>query len=245
MTKRGAKPARAVVTRKSFPWVTAIAVVAVIGLAAVVFGYAYTQLSAKKDRQDALSAWTPSEDNRDPSDRLAGVLKKDYPAGQHVRATQRVAYEQSPPIGGAHDGTWADCGGIVYAGAVRTENMVHGLEHGAVWIAYDPDRITGEAVDKLRARVEGQNYTMMSPYPGLDMPISVQSWGRQLKLDSADDPRIDQFIQALRTNPNTYPEVGATCDTMGGQFDRDRPPPFVGDPPGPDAVPVTGAGEGR
>ncbi|MFJ8814804.1 DUF3105 domain-containing protein [Amycolatopsis thermoflava] len=245
MAERKAKPTRGVVTRKSFPWVTVISVVAVISLAAVVFGYAYTQLSAKNDRQDALAAWTPSVDNRDPSNRIAGVLKGDYPAGQHVRATQRVAYEQSPPIGGAHDGTWADCSGAVYASPVRTENMVHGLEHGAVWIAYNPDRITGDALDKLSARIDGRNYSMMSPYPGLDMPISLQSWGHQLKLDGADDPRIDQFIQALRTNPNTYPEAGATCDTMGGQFDRDNPPPFDGDPPGPDAAPVTGAGENR
>ena len=38
----------------------------------------------------------------------------------------------------------------------------------------------------------------MSPYPGLDAPISLQAWGYQLKVDNADDPRIDDFIKALR-----------------------------------------------
>jgi hypothetical protein len=80
---------------------------------------------------------------------------------------------------------------------------------------------------------------MLSPYPGLDQPISLQSWGHQLKLSDANDPRIDQFIAALRTNPNTYPEVGASCDALGpGQFDPSNPPPFDPTPPGPDAKPM-------
>ncbi len=37
--------------------------------------------------------------------------------------------------------TWATCNGVVYTKAVRIENMVHTLEHGAVWIAYNPDTI--------------------------------------------------------------------------------------------------------
>ena len=40
----------------------------------------------------------------------------------------------------------------------------------------------------------------MSPYEGLDKPISLQAWGYQLKVDNADDGRIDEFIKALREN---------------------------------------------
>lgn len=39
----------------------------------------------------------------------------------------------------------------------------------------------------------------------------MQSWGYQLFLDSAADPRLAQFISALRTNPKTTPEPGASC----------------------------------
>jgi hypothetical protein len=128
----------------------------------------------------------------------------------------------------------------VYPTAVRTENMVHSLEHGAIWIAYNPDRISGDALKKLQDRVEGKPYTMMSPYPGLDKPISLQSWGHQLKLDSPDDQRIDQFLVALLGNPYTYPEVGASCDALGpGYFDPAAPPAFDPAPPGPDAAPPT------
>jgi hypothetical protein len=239
---RGAKsPA---LTGKPRPWGTLIAVLAVLALAGGVFGYAYTQLSAKNAKQAALAKWIPSDTNKDPSAQIAGVVKKDYPSGKHVTATQRVTYDQSPPFGGPHDGNWAACTGVVYPAAVRNENMVHALEHGAVWIAYNPDQVTGAALDTLKQKVVGQQFTMLSPYPALDKPISVQSWGHQLKLDSATDPRLDEFIKSLRQNQYTTPEIGASCDALGpGQFDPDNPPPFDPSKPGPDAVPMTGGQE--
>jgi Protein of unknown function (DUF3105) len=179
-----------------------------------------------------------SDQNPDPSLLIPDIVKVDYQGGLHAASGQRVAYDKSPPFGGAHDGIWADCAGIVYKTAVRNEHMVHALEHGTVWIAYNPDQI--KSLDKLRAKVEGQPYLMLSPYPGLDRPISLQSWGHQLKLDSADDERIDQFIKALRANRYTTPEPGARCDTADPEvFNPDDPPPFDPTPPGPDAMPVT------
>ena len=118
-------------------------------------------------------------------------------------------------MGGTHDYSWAACNGVVYPNPVRSENIVHSMEHGAVWIAYNPDQVTGDALDTLRQKVENQPYTLMSPYPGLDQPISLQSWGHQLKLTDANDPRIDQFIAALRLNQYTYPEPGASCNELG------------------------------
>lgn len=234
--RKVAKAARSsVVTKRGVPWGTIIAVVAVVALAAVVVTYYVVQSAPRR----ALAVWTPSTDNPDPSTKLQGIVIKQYPAAVHVLPTERVAYDQSPPFGGPHDGYWAACNGIVYPTAVRTENMVHALEHGTVWIAYNPDQVSGPALNTLAAKVQGKPYTMMSPYPGLDHPISLQSWGHQLKLDSADDPRIDEFITALRQNPNTYPEVGASCDALGpGLFDPSNPPPFDPTPPGPDAKPM-------
>ena len=158
-------------------------------------------------------------------------MTAQYAGQHHIAAPVRVRYDHSPPFGGPHDQYWAACMGVIYPTAVRTENMVHALEHGAIWIAYDPKRVSGPALDTLKAKVAGQPYTMMSPYPTLDQPISLQSWGHQLKLADANDPRIDQFIAALRQNPNTYPEVGASCDALGpGAFDPDHPPAFTSAP---------------
>ncbi|WP_245757390.1 DUF3105 domain-containing protein [Amycolatopsis xylanica] len=189
---------------------------------------------AGKAQPDPAADFVPSAADRDPSKRIPGVVTEKA-EGVHVLPGQRVAYDHLPPFGGKHDPVWAACNGAVYAKAVRTEHMVHALEHGAVWIAYNPDQVSGGALDQLKARVDGKPYMLLSPYPGLDKPVSLQSWEHQLKVDTVDDPRIGQFIVALRTNPNTYFEVGAPCDSP--QFDIDNPPPFDPAPPGADAVP--------
>jgi hypothetical protein len=228
-----------VVAAKPKPWGTIIAVIAVLALAGGVFGYAYSQISANNAKEAALAKWKPSEENKDPSKAIPGIVVQDpaYPAGKHVTPDKRVAYDKWPPFGGPHDQSWADCMGTVYEKPVRTENMVHGLEHGAVWIAYNPDQVKDDALTKLKAKAEGQQFTMLSPFPGLDKPISLQSWSHQLKVESADDERIDQFISSLRRNQYTYPEVGASCENP--QF-IDAPAPFVAEAPGADAEPMTG-----
>lgn len=222
----------AVVTQRSTPWGLIAGIVVVVVFAGAIFGYYVVQNNTKQAMVAALAEFTPTAANKDPSTKIQGVVTQAYPGGQHVRPTQTVAYTHGPPFGGAHDGFWAACNGVVYPTAVRNENMVHALEHGSVWIAYNPAQITGPAVATLAAKVKDQPYTLMSPYPGLDQPISLQSWGHQLKLSDVNDPRIDQFIQALRTNQYAYPEVGASCQALGpGQFDQDKPPPFAVAPP--------------
>jgi hypothetical protein len=217
-----------VVTRRSTPWGTIAAVAVVVLFAAGIFGYAYVQNRASEEQRAALSRFTPSATNQDPSTQIPGVVTQPYAGGQHVTPDQQVAYTQSPPFGGAHDGYWAACNGVVYPNPVRSENLVHSLEHGAVWIAYNPDQVGGDALATLRAKVDGERYMVMSPYPGLDSPISLQSWGHQLKLADAADPRIDEFISSLKQNRYTHPEVGASCDATGpGGFDQDNPPPYV------------------
>jgi hypothetical protein len=174
---------------------------------------------------------------KDPSTTIEGIEIHPYASRDHIQAPRRVAYDQAPPFGGNHDYIWATCNGVVYTKAVRNEHMVHALEHGAVWIAYNPEQVTGDALAKLAQKVTNQPYTLMSPYPGLDKPVSLQSWGHRLKLTDPADPRVDQFIKALRQNSYTFPEPGATCDPTG-VFDETNPPPFDPTPPGAGAVPV-------
>ncbi|WP_068273572.1 DUF3105 domain-containing protein [Aldersonia kunmingensis] len=223
---------------REIPWLTIGAVVAVLALIGVL---AYN-LVPKYQEQAEAEKYTPSESNQDPSSDIDGVVKIDYPAALHVNANQRVAYDQSPPFGGPHDAVWATCTGVVYPEAIRTENAVHALEHGAIWITYNPDKVSSADIDALAAKVDGEPYSLMSPYPGLDTAVSVQSWGHQLKVDSADDKRIGHFIAAMRQNKYAYPEVGASCSTIPGSFDPASPPPFDPTAPGPDAVPMSGEG---
>ena len=248
--KNKAVSGAAVVNQRSVPWLPIILVTVVAVFAAAIFGFVYTKHSDKAEakaaqtaREQAAAEFKPSPQNPDPSTNIAGVKTAKYEGQKHVRPDQRVAYDQSPPFGGPHDGIWADCTGVVYPQAVRTENMVHSLEHGAVWIAYNPDKVDPAGVEKLKQRADGKPYTMMSPYPNLDSPVSLQSWGHQLKVDDAGDKRIDEFITALRQNSNgVYPEVGGSCQAYPGAFDTNNPPKFNPTEPGPDAIPMSGAG---
>ncbi|MEO3813512.1 DUF3105 domain-containing protein [Sphaerisporangium sp. B11E5] len=145
---------------------------------------------------------------------LDGVTSFKYDAGGHTAA--RVAYKENPPVGGEHNPTWQLC--QVYDEPINSENAVHSMEHGAVWITYRPD-LPKAQVDKLKALVTG-DYLLLSPYPGLSAPVVVSSWNHQLKLNNADDPRLPKYITKYKQNPSTTPEYGATC---GGQGSTNLP----------------------
>ncbi len=117
-----------------------------------------------------------------------------------------VTYPQSPPVGGAHSPVWQNCG--VYDKPVGNVHGVHSMEHGAVWITYQPN-LPADQVDILRKQAE-QSYVLVSPYPNLPSPVVASAWSNQLKLDSASDPRLDQFVRYFRGGPQT-PEPGAPC----------------------------------
>jgi hypothetical protein len=112
-----------------------------------------------------------------------------------------------PPVGGDHSATPQTC--QVYTDAIPNERAVHSLEHGAVWITYQPSLAKGE-VDKLKKLVDGDPSRMLSPYPGLKKPISVQAWEHRILADKASDGRIKEFVELFTAGPQT-PERGASC----------------------------------
>jgi hypothetical protein len=195
------RPVTNVVAPPRRPWGLIAAAVAVVVFAAAVITYAVTKVNqAEADKVTSI-------------DQIEGVKSYDYPAGQN-HVTTVVQYAESPPVGGPHEPPpgWADCTGTVYSVDIRHENAVHSLEHGAVWITYDPDKLSQDDIDTLAALVDNKNGRMMSPYAGLDSPISIQAWGHQLKVDSAGDPRIKQFADFLTLNNDFTPEPGASCE---------------------------------
>jgi len=150
----------------------------------------------------------PAPDELPAAAAIKGVTHKAEDDRNHQDGV--VQYDSSPPIGGAHSPIPADCTGTVYPNPIANENAVHSLEHGAVWVTYRPG-LSADEVAALTRLVQGQPYVLMSPYEGLSSPISAQSWGYQLWIDSAADPRLAQFINVLRNNPRTTPEYGASC----------------------------------
>jgi Protein of unknown function (DUF3105) len=136
---------------------------------------------------------------------LTGVQSFPGLTQNHTKA--KVSYPQSPPVGGDHAPVWQNCG--VYDQPVANENAVHSLEHGAVWLAYRPD-LAADQVAKLRVFAVNQTHVLVTPYTGLTEAVVATAWGRQLRLDSVDDPRIALFVKAYQEGPQT-PEPGVTC----------------------------------
>lgn len=123
-----------------------------------------------------------------------------------------------PPAGGLHANNWQNCG--IYDAPINSANAVHSLEHGAVWLTYNPD-LPADQVEELKDYARGQSYVLMSPFPNQISPVVLSAWGLQLQLDSVTDKRIQTFLERYIQGPQT-PELGATC---GG-------PSAVGSPTG-------------
>ncbi|WP_309135478.1 DUF3105 domain-containing protein [Cellulomonas sp.] len=142
---------------------------------------------------------------------IEGVESFDGLVFDHVEGS--VDYAQNPPAGGAHNAVWQNCG--VYDAPVVDEHAVHSLEHGAVWLTYDPDLPTDQ-VALLEQHAADQSYVLVSPYEGLPSPVVATAWGHQLQLAAADDDRIDVFVRKYLLNPE-LPEAGALCSNGIGQ----------------------------
>ena len=130
----------------------------------------------------------------------------------HTHTTDPVTYDHTPPAGGAHNPVWQNCG--IYDQPIPNEHGVHSLEHGSVWITYQPSLPASE-VAQLRHLVTthydgSQRYLLLSPYPGLSTPIVASAWGAQLALHSPSDPRLVQFVEHF-IGGNQGNEQGALC----------------------------------
>jgi hypothetical protein len=147
----------------------------------------------------------------------AGALQHDHVAGP-------VTYTELPPVGGPHNGTWLNAG--IYDRPVPAERAVHDLEHGAVWITYDPG-LPAAQVQALRAFVLQQSklpeqtesgtsttrYLVMSPWSGdLPSPVVISAWGHQLRLNNVDDARLQRFVDTFRRSRIYTPEFGEAVD---------------------------------
>ena len=198
------KPGKSIVNQKQTPWGLIATTVLIVVFAAGIVTYAIANhkspVTTDRYKQPEIAA----------AKKISGMQYKVEP--DHTHVGQAVKYDTTPPTGGNHSPIWADCSGTVYPNAIANENAVHMLEHGAVWITYKPG-LPAAQVATLSKLVNGVDRMAMSPYPGLKTNISLQAWNYQLFVDNASDPRITDFIAALRFNSKTTPEnaAGVTC----------------------------------
>jgi hypothetical protein len=142
--------------------------------------------------------------SHDPGSKIAGLKKYSNLARGHVETP--VSYNVTPPVGGDHSASPQPCG--AYSEPIANERGVHSMEHGAVWITYQPQLAAAE-VDRLAALAD-KKYVLVSPYPNLPSPVVASAWGRQVALTSAGDPRLQAFLDAYRDGPQA-PEPGSAC----------------------------------
>jgi hypothetical protein len=151
-----------------------------------------------------VAACSPKQDAQDASGPPAGVKDIDVgPTGLHFVGD--VDYDQTPPAGGPHHDVWQNCG--FYDEPVRDENAVHSLEHGAVWITYQPD-LPQEQIEKLSDLAQSNRFVLVSPYPDLPAPVVASAWGKQLSLKSAEDPDLKRFVRFYSQGPQVQVEPG-------------------------------------
>lgn len=152
-----------------------------------------------------------------------------YPVAlEHEHVAGPVTYAVLPPVGGPHNPIWMNAG--VYTKPIPSERAVHNLEHGAIWIVYDPN-LPAPQVAELTAFVgkqtmipesqqasgvagQANRYLDLSPWATNDLPspIVISAWGRQLRVTNPTDPRLQRFVDTFRHNPKYTPEYGAAVD---------------------------------
>ncbi|MFF8545243.1 DUF3105 domain-containing protein [Streptomyces albidoflavus] len=165
-------------------------------------GYLYLQKADEKEQTAAAEKEQAEKPVKDEKSWKAEELGRDH-------VSTPVSYPMTPPVGGDHNQVWMNCDGDVYEKPIPDVNAVHSLEHGAVWVTHNGDADPAD-VDKLTERVKSTPYSLMSPVEKQEGALMLSAWGKQVTVDSADDPRVAQFFTKYVQGPQT-PEPGAAC----------------------------------
>jgi hypothetical protein len=157
----------------------------------------------------------PTSATEQPADGAAGgpdgVTTFEVTSRDHTE--EDLTYPQTPPVGGDHFPGWWNCG--VYTEPLLDEPAVHSLEHGAVWLTFDP-AIIADAADALAELAQGQTHVLVSPYPEQGAAVVATAWGVQQRFEELDIGAVGEFIVAYQQGPQT-PEPGAVCSGALGE----------------------------
>lgn len=116
-------------------------------------------------------------------------------------------YNSDPPTSGPHSPTPAPCG--IYREPVSDQAYLHSLEHGAVFIQYDPE-LPQAQIEALEAAVrDNGREILLAPRPGNPAPYTLGAWTKLLLLDEIDQDMVDGFEREFGNRFS--PEGGAVC----------------------------------
>ena len=123
--------------------------------------------------------------------------------GTHVNSLDQMEIVAGrPPVGGPHLPRWQATG--IYDEPVSDGLAVHALEHGVIWISYNPLLLADGDLETLKSVAgDSSRDVILSPRPQNATAIAAASWGRLLTLDNADRDQLQRFVN---TNRNRSPE---------------------------------------
>ena len=130
-----------------------------------------------------------------------------YEGAAHVVEGTEVTYQSNPPTSGSH---WPDplLDGI-YDTEKPDEALVHSLEHGRIWISYQPSSVPQSAIDQLTRIAKSEKRVILTPRSLNETPIALAAWQRLdmfgVEADgSIDEQRILDFIKRYRDKGPEY-----------------------------------------
>lgn len=148
--------------------------------------------------------WFLSAQGTKESEKLSKpLLGKEIPIleSPHVTGTDHEAYNSDPPTSGP---MWSGTAGPgIKNEQVADELLVHSMEHGAVVVHYQADLPESDIEKITNIFTEASGKKIMVPRKNLDVPITLTSWGRLLKLETIDAEQIKEFLE---TNSDRAPE---------------------------------------
>ncbi len=137
-----------------------------------------------------------------PPPQLLGQEFEDDNTKHIAAADPPYTYKTSPPVSGPHDGEPADWG--YYDQELPDIKAIHNLEHGGIWVSYQPNAISNDQKEELKKLAKKYDQRLVvSPRAQNDTKIAVASWRH---LEKSDALNLDIVNQFLTTNVNQSPE---------------------------------------
>ncbi len=136
---------------------------------------------------------------------LLGEEITDEEMGPAVHAAAAIPIRDGDPLpGGTHNSLPQSPD--FYEAQIQDGAAIHALEHGLIWIAYQPDLVTPQDLEVLRGVQDRfSRDVIVSPRPQNESAVTALSWGRILRLDFADNDLLRDFV---RSNRDRSPEPG-------------------------------------
>ncbi|MEZ4553599.1 MAG: DUF3105 domain-containing protein [Dehalococcoidia bacterium] len=166
-----------------------LAAVVIVGAIFVANRGGNSTSSSEVSTDDLMGSAVPIADSSTDRQHIADPLLLQIPPGE-------------PPPRGPHFASPHPTG--IFKDPIPDGNAIHSLEHGIVWITYNPAKVDQDTVNKLGDLVRDYAVdVMLSPRPENDDAIDIVSWGQIMTFDRFDKDTLEKFIT---TNRNRAPE---------------------------------------